>query len=57
MTGLTTIDNGPDLTIDKSHTGNFVQGGTGTYTLVVSNNGVAPSYSTVTATDNPPASL
>jgi uncharacterized repeat protein (TIGR01451 family) len=47
----------PDLTIAKSHTGNFVQGGTGTYTLTVSNVGADPSYGTVTATDNPPASL
>jgi uncharacterized repeat protein (TIGR01451 family)/uncharacterized repeat protein (TIGR02543 family) len=47
----------PDLTIAKSHTGNFVQGGTGTYTLTVSNAGDDPSYGTVTAVDNPPASL
>src|SRR5205085_10469829 len=46
-----------DLTIVKSHTGNFAQGGTGTYSLVVTNSGADPSYGTVTVTDNPPASL
>ena len=34
-----TIDQRPDVTITKTHTGNFVQGGTGTYTLHVSNIG------------------
>ena len=47
----------PDLTIEKSHTGSFTQGGTGTYTLAVSNAGVDPSYGTVTVADNPPADL
>ena len=30
---------GPDLTIQKSHSGSFVQGQTGTYTLTVRNVG------------------
>jgi uncharacterized repeat protein (TIGR01451 family)/uncharacterized repeat protein (TIGR02543 family) len=47
----------PDLTITKNHTGNFTQGGTGSYSLTVSNQGTDPSYGTVTVTDTPPASL
>jgi uncharacterized repeat protein (TIGR01451 family) len=47
----------PDLTIAKTHTGNFTQGGTGTYTLTVSNAGPDPSYGTVTVLDTPPAGL
>ena len=35
----TAIAAGPNLTITKSHTGNFTQGQTGTYTLTVSNTG------------------
>jgi uncharacterized repeat protein (TIGR01451 family) len=47
----------PDLTIAKSHGADFVQGGTGTYTLDVSNAGDDPSYGTVTVVDTPPADL
>ena len=36
-----TIDQRPDLLITNTHTGNFVQGGTGTFTLHVSNIGLA----------------
>ena len=36
---IVTIDQRPDVIIAKTHTGNFVQGGTGTYTLHVSNIG------------------
>src|SRR5262245_15223745 len=39
----TTITGGPNLTITKSHTGNFTQGQTGTYTLTVSNTGASPT--------------
>src|SRR5207248_496950 len=48
----------PDLTITKSHTGTFLRGGTGTYTLTVSN--ISPAASTsglVTVTDTLPAGL
>ncbi|HVW86967.1 MAG TPA: DUF1349 domain-containing protein [Bryobacteraceae bacterium] len=47
----------PDMTISKSHTGNFTQGGTGAYTLTASNAGNGPSAGTVTVTDTPPAEL
>ncbi len=49
---------GPDLTITKSHVGNFTQGQIGaTYTLTVGNSGGAPTSGTVTVTDTLPAGL
>ncbi|HKQ53248.1 MAG TPA: DUF11 domain-containing protein, partial [Pyrinomonadaceae bacterium] len=54
----TTINGVPDLTISKSHTGNFTQGQTGaTYTLTVTNAGGAATSGVVTVTDTLPASL
>ncbi len=48
----------PNLTITKSHTGNFTQGQTGaTYTITVSNGGTAPTSGTVTVTDAIPSGL
>lgn len=48
----------PDLTITKSHSGNFFQGQTGaTYTITASNAGQGPSAGTVTVTDTLPAGL
>ena len=48
----------PDLTLSKSHTGNFTQGDTGdTYTIIVTNIGTAASSGTVTVTDTLPAGL
>ncbi len=48
----------PDMTIIKSHSGNFVQGQTGaTYTITVTNSGGAATSGTVTMTDTLPASL
>jgi uncharacterized repeat protein (TIGR01451 family) len=48
----------PDLTISKTHTGEFTQGQVGaTYTLGVSNVGTLPSSGTVTVTDNLPTRL
>jgi uncharacterized repeat protein (TIGR01451 family) len=48
----------PDLTITKSHTGNFKQGDNGdTYTITVSNLGLKPTSGTVTVTDTVPAGL
>ncbi len=48
----------PQLTIVKTHVGNFVQGQQGaTYTLTVSNGGNAPTSGTVTVAENPPAGL
>jgi len=48
----------PDLTIAKTHTGNFFQGQTGaTYTVIVSNAGPGPTAGPVTVTEVPPAGL
>ena len=42
----------PDLTVAKSHVGNFTQGQTGaTYTITVKNSGTAATTGTVTAAD------
>src|SRR5713101_7550310 len=48
---------GPDLTIAKSHTGNFTVGTNGTYTILVSNVGTNPTSGTITVTDTLPAGL
>ena len=56
-TDPTTITAGPDLTIAKSHTGNFTQGQIGTYTVTVSNTGNSPTSGSVTVTDNVPTAL
>lgn len=46
-----------DLRISKSHSGSFVTGSTGTYTLSVANSGTAPTSGTITVTDTLPAGL
>ena len=53
----TTINGVADVTIAKTHTGNFTRGSTGTYTLTVSNVGGAATSGTVTVTDTLPAGL
>ena len=53
----TTITAGPNLTITKSHTGNFTQGQTGTYTLTVSNTGASPTNGPIAVTDSLPSGL
>jgi uncharacterized repeat protein (TIGR01451 family) len=53
----TTIDAVADLTIQKSHTGNFTQGQTGTYTITVTNSGAGPTVGAVTVSDSMPAGL
>jgi uncharacterized repeat protein (TIGR01451 family) len=54
-----TIVNGvSDLTIAKTHTGNFTQGQTGaTYTLTVTNSGTAATTGSVTVIDTVPTGL
>jgi uncharacterized repeat protein (TIGR01451 family) len=48
----------PDLSVTKSHTGNFTQGQTGaTYTITVSNVGTGPTTGTVTVVDTLPSGL
>ncbi|MBL8169129.1 MAG: lamin tail domain-containing protein [Acidobacteria bacterium] len=48
----------PDLTISKSHTGNFVIGTTGQYAITVGNKAAAgPTTGTITVTDTLPGNL
>ena len=48
----------PDLSLTKTHTGNFVSGGTGVFTLTVSNGGSAgPTTGTIAVTDTLPSGL
>ena len=53
----TTVNGVPDLTIAKTHSGNFTQGQNGTYTLTASNAGGAATSGTVTVSDTLPAGL
>jgi uncharacterized repeat protein (TIGR01451 family) len=54
----TITQTGPDLVIAKTHSGPFIQGQTGTYTVTVSNIGLSPTDgTTVTVTDALPAGL
>ncbi len=47
-----------DLTLTKTHAGNFVEGQTGAvYTLIVRNSGASPTAGQVSVTDTLPASL
>ena len=55
---VTGVNTSPDLTLAKSHSGNFVQGQTGAaYTITATNSGGAPTSGTVTVRDTLPASL
>src|SRR6185436_3524331 len=55
---ITTITPGPDLSITKTHTGDFVQGQTGaTYSLTVTNQAGAPTSGTVQVSDSMPSHL
>ncbi|MGZ5483432.1 MAG: beta strand repeat-containing protein [Pyrinomonadaceae bacterium] len=57
-TDPTTINQLPDLTVAKSHTGNFTQGQVGaTYSITVTNSGFAATTAAVSVTDTLPASL
>src|SRR5439155_5238665 len=57
-TDPTTVNQLPDLTIAKSHSGNFTQGQTGaTYSITVTNSGLAATSGTVTVTDTLPGGL
>jgi len=57
-TTITAISLAPNLTLTKTHTGNFTQGQTGaTYTITVRNVGAGPSAGTVTVADQLPAGL
>ncbi len=57
-TDPTTINQLPDLTITKSHVGNFTQGQVGaTYSITATNSGSAATSGTVTVVDTLPAGL
>ncbi|UBF29979.1 DUF11 domain-containing protein (plasmid) [Kovacikia minuta CCNUW1] len=56
-TSVNIIPNTPDPTIAKSHTGSFTQGGTGTYTITVTNSGGVATSGTVTVADTLPTGL
>jgi len=54
----TTIGNGPDLIVTKTHSGNFTHGQIGAqYTIIVKNTGGTPTSGAVTVTDTLPAGL
>ena len=52
-----TVHSVPDVVIDKSHTGAFVRGQQGTFTLIVSNIGGRPTTDPVAIDDTLPAGL
>lgn len=55
---VTPVVTAPDLTITKSHTGNFTQGQTGaSYTLTATNSGNVATTSNVTVTDSLPTGI
>ena len=57
-TDTDTLTSQPDLTITKSHSGNFTQGQTGAqYTITVSNSGLGSTSGTVTVVDTLPSGL
>ena len=57
-TDTVTVTQLPDLTVTKSHTGNFYRGQTGAqYTITVNNIGGAPTTAAMTVTDTLPAGL
>ncbi len=59
MAEIITVSNDPvsDLSITKTHSGNFTVNTNGTYTLGVTNNGPSDSAGTITVTDTLPTGL
>jgi uncharacterized repeat protein (TIGR01451 family) len=59
MAEIITVSNDPvsDLSITKSHSGNFTVNTNGTYTLGVTNNGPSDHVGTITVTDTLPTGL
>ncbi len=53
----TIIQTGPDPAITKVHSGKFIQGQTGTYTITVTNTGLSATSGMVTVTDTLPTGL
>jgi uncharacterized repeat protein (TIGR01451 family) len=54
---ITISQTGPDPAITKNHSGSFIQGQTGTYTITVTNVGLSQTSGTITVTDTLPAGL
>ncbi|MEO5618881.1 MAG: hypothetical protein ABIS67_14025, partial [Candidatus Eisenbacteria bacterium] len=52
-----TVISAPDLTVNKTHNGNFTVGSNGTYTITVTNVGSAATSGAITVTDTLPAGL
>ncbi len=50
-------ENPPVLSVSKSHSGSFAQGGSGTYDVKVGNTGPGPTGGLVTVTDNTPSGM
>jgi len=53
----TTINQVADMTVAKTHTGNFTRGSTGTYSITATNSGAGATSGAVTVTDTLPAGL
>ncbi len=53
----TTINQIADMTVAKTHTGNFTRGSTGTYSITATNSGTGATSGAVTVTDTLPAGL
>jgi uncharacterized repeat protein (TIGR01451 family) len=53
----TIIQTGPDPAITKTHSGSFIQGSTGIYTITVKNTGLSSTNGTVTVSDTLPTGL
>jgi uncharacterized repeat protein (TIGR01451 family) len=56
-TAAINVNHAADLTITKSHVGDFAQTSTGDYTITVSNRGNGPTTGTVSVTDTLPTGL
>jgi len=56
-TAATLTVTAPDVTISKSHTGDFLVGANGVYTIKVTNSGTGPTTGNITVTDTLPAGL
>ncbi len=54
---LTGTGTAPDVAIAKTHTGSFEVGGTGTYTIKLTNNGTVATQHQITVTDTLPTGL
>jgi len=54
---FTSSGGGPDLSVVKTHTGNFTVGTNGVYTITVSNIGTSPTTGAITVTDTLPTGL